>query len=283
MASWTAMLIFHVATQADWSGALLEGAYTTATRDVTLEEQGYIHCSRYFQVQDVLDRFYDDLDARLTLLTINPLRLQSPWRLDVVPGDPMTYPHVYGPINHEAVIAETPIGRGEDGRLTFPWFLPAPLATTRLVLRAGDDDDWPAYRRTLVDSELRKFLGGPVGDAEADARRAEVSSKGCVAITRDGSVVGFCLLGFYRTGDFELSFSLLPEHQMRGYAREAVSTLVEWVFAVFSHLPRLVAVAQQANDRAVTLLRELNWTEIDHLIEWGERQVVFALPNPAPR
>ena len=277
------MLIFHVATHADWSGAILDDGYRMSTRGKTLDDEGFVHCSRYFQLDDVLKSFYGDYDGRLTLLTINPRRLHSPWRLDVVPGTPMTFPHVYGPINVDAVIAATPITRDADGSFVFPWFLPAPLATTRLVLRAADDGDWPAYRRTLVDPEVRKFLGGPVSDAEADVRRAEVSSKGCVAIVRGSEVVGFCLLGFYRSGDFELSFSLLPEHQRHGYAREAVSTLTEWVFAIFTHLPRLVAVTQQANDRALSLLNELNWAEADHFIEWGEKQVMFAVANPNPR
>ena len=278
------MLIFHIATHADWSGALLDDdGYRMSTLGKTLDDEGFIHCSRYFQVDDILKRFYGDYAGRLTLLTINPRRLDSPWRLDVVPGESMSFPHIYGPINPDAVIAATPIARREDGSFAFPWFLPAPIATTRLVLRAAEDDDWPAYRRTLVEPETRTFLGGAVSEPEADARRAEVSSKGCVAIVRGDEVVGFCLLGFYRTGDFELSFSLLPEHQRHGYAREAVSTLTEWVFAIFTHLPRLVAVTQQANDRAVRLLHELNWVEVDHFIEWNEKQVMFATANPNPR
>jgi glutathione S-transferase len=274
------MLIFHVATHADWSGAILDDGYRVSTLGRSLDDEGFIHCSRYFQIDDVLKAFYADYDGRLTLLTINPRRLQSPWQLDDVAGSGVSYPHVYGPINLDAVIAATPINRLDDGSFAFAWFLPAPLATTRLVLRAAVDHDWPEYRRTLVDAEIRTFLGGPVGSAEADRRRGEVSSKGCVAIVRGTEVVGFCLLGFYRTGDFELSFSLLPEHQRSGYAREAVSTLTEWVFAIFAHLPRLVAVSQQANERAVNLLRELNWTEVDHFVEWGEKQVMFAIANP---
>ncbi|HSS66959.1 MAG TPA: GNAT family N-acetyltransferase [Nocardioidaceae bacterium] len=276
------MLIFHVATHADWSGALLEDGYRMSTRGKTLDEVGFIHCSRYYQVDDILKQLYGDYEGRLTLLAINPRRLQSPWRLDDVPGAAMSFPHVYGPINRDAVLAATPITRDDDGSFVYPWFLPAPLATTRLVLRAADDRDWPAYRRTLVDPDVRTFLGGAIGEPEADSRRAEVSSKGCVAVVRGTEVVGFCLLGFYRSGDFELSFSLLPEHQRRGYAREAVSTLTDWVFAIFPHLPRLVAVTQQANDRTVSLLSELNWVEVDHFIEWGEKQVMFAIANPRP-
>lgn len=276
------MLIFHIASVSEWTAAHLDGAYTASTRDKSLAEQGFIHCSRYFQISEVLDTHYHDYEGRLTLLTINPRRLTSPWRFDDVPGAGMSFPHIYGPLNPEAVIASTPIRRDEDGRLTHDWFLPGPLATTRLVLRQATDADWPAYRRTLVEAPLRQHLGGPIAPAEADARRSEVTSKGCVAVERSGSVVGFLLLGFYRSGDFELSFSLLPEHQGMGYAREAVSTLADWVFAVFTHLPRLVAVTQQANAHSVALLNELNWTATDHFVEWGEPQVMYALSNPHP-
>lgn len=277
------MLFFHIASTSDWSAAHLDGAYSRSTRDMSLAEQGFIHCSRYFQVQSVLERYYADHAGKLSLLTINPRRLSSPWRLDVVPGESMSFPHIYGPLNLDAVIETTPIVRSPEGSLTHAWFLPGPIATTRLVLRAATDADWPTYRRTLVDADLRKHLGGPIPDDEADKRRGEVSSKGCVAVERDGAVVGYLLLGFYRTGDFELSFSFLPEHQRKGYAREAASTLADWVFAIFSHLPRLVAVTQKANARGMSLLRELNWTEADNFVEWGEHQVMFALANPRPQ
>jgi len=277
------MLFFHIASTADWSAAHLDGRYSTSTRDTSLADEGFIHCSRYLQVQGVLDHFYADYEGKLSLLTVNPRRLTSPWKLDQVPGEALTYPHVYGPINLDAVIQQTPVVRAGDGTLTHTWFVPGPVSSARLVLRAGTDADWPAYRRTLVEEPLRRHLGGPVPDDEVDRRRAEVSSKGCVVVERAGVVVGFLLLGFYRSGDFEMSFSFLPEHQRKGYALEAASTLAEWVFAVFSHLPRLVAVTQAANVRGVALLEELNWTPVEHFVEWGEKQVMYALQNPNPR
>lgn len=276
------MLFFHIASAADWSASHLDGDYRESTRDRSLADEGFIHCSRYFQIQPVLDSFYADYQGRLVLLTINPRRLTSPWRFDEVPRQSQTYPHIYGPLNTGAVLESTPLVRTTSGGFTHPWFLPGPIATSRLVLRAGTAGDWPAYRRTLVEDSLRAHLGGAVDEPEADKRRDEVSSKGCIAVERDGVVVGFVLLGFYRTGDFEMSFSFLPEHQGKGYAREAASTVAEWAFAVFSHLPRLVAVTQQANERCVALLRELNWAEVDHFVEFGERQVMFALQNPNP-
>jgi uncharacterized protein (DUF952 family) len=40
------MRIFHIATLADWEQAQRDGAYTTSTRGVTLEQEGYVHASR---------------------------------------------------------------------------------------------------------------------------------------------------------------------------------------------------------------------------------------------
>lgn len=97
------MLFFHIATQADWSAAHLEGAYTASTLGVTLEEEGFIHCSRYFQVSEILDNFYADHDGRLVLLTVNPRRLTSPWRFDHVPEAGVSFPHIYGQIGRAHV------------------------------------------------------------------------------------------------------------------------------------------------------------------------------------
>ena len=212
-----------------------------------------MHCSRYFQVQRVLDAFYTGYEGRLSLLTINPRRLTSPWRFDEVPGEPSTFPHIYGPLNLDAVIETTPVTRDEGGKLQHAWFLPGP------------DRDHPSGPARRGDTKTGRRTGArlssrcsadtsadPVATTRPTSRRAEVGSKGCVAVERDGVVVGFLLLGFYRTGDFELSFNFLPEHQGKGYARESASTLAEWVFAVFSHLPRLIAVTQKANERGVS-------------------------------
>ena len=38
-------MIFHVATAADWRAAETTGAYRLSTRDRTLEDEGFIHCS----------------------------------------------------------------------------------------------------------------------------------------------------------------------------------------------------------------------------------------------
>lgn len=110
--------IYHLALAADWEQAQDAGAdYAMSTVGVTLEQEGFIHCSFAAQAQGVADRYYgsslgtDDV----LLLTLDPSRLTSPWRVDPV-GDE-AYPHVYGPINAAAILSVRRLVRGPDGRL----------------------------------------------------------------------------------------------------------------------------------------------------------------------
>jgi uncharacterized protein (DUF952 family) len=109
--------VFHIATAADWTAAQRSGAYTTSTRGVTLEQEGFIHCSRRGQVAGVWKSFYADAGEPLVLLTVDTGRLTSPWQED--PVGETTYPHVYGPINTSAVVrAQALDARGGTGSFT---------------------------------------------------------------------------------------------------------------------------------------------------------------------
>ena len=101
------MLVFHVATATDWTAAQQSGAYTTSTRGVTLEQEGFLHASRSEQVGDVYDSYYANVGEPLVLLTIDTDRLDVPWREDAVGDD--SYPHIYGPLSPAAVVDVRPI------------------------------------------------------------------------------------------------------------------------------------------------------------------------------
>ena len=96
------MHIFHIATVAEWTEATARGAYTTSTRGRTLEQEGFLHASRPDQVEGVRSRYYADVEEPLLLLTIDTDLLTAPWRQDPVGDD--TYPHIYGPLNPDAVV-----------------------------------------------------------------------------------------------------------------------------------------------------------------------------------
>jgi uncharacterized protein (DUF952 family) len=102
--------IFHIATAADWAEAQRTGAYTTSTRGVTLEQEGYLHASRADQWQAVRERYYADVDEPLVLLEVDTDLLDVPWVEELpAPGARETFPHVYGPLSPSAVVAVMPL------------------------------------------------------------------------------------------------------------------------------------------------------------------------------
>ena len=93
--------LYHLALAADWEVARRSGLYTTSTRGRTLEEEGFVHCSFADQVEATAQAFYADA-GDVVLLQIDPARLASDV---IVEGG---FPHVYGAIEVDAVVAATP-------------------------------------------------------------------------------------------------------------------------------------------------------------------------------
>jgi glutathione S-transferase len=104
------MRIYHLSTARDWERAQREDAYTTSSRGVTLELEGFIHASRADQWEAVRDRYYADVDEPLVLLEIDTDLLDVPW-IEEPPaaGVGETYPHIYGPLRPTAVVGVTPL------------------------------------------------------------------------------------------------------------------------------------------------------------------------------
>jgi glutathione S-transferase len=110
MADSAPVRIFHIATAADWAEAQRTGAYTTSTIGVTLEQEGYLHASRDDQWRGVRDRYYADVTEPLLLLEIDTDLLDVPWVEELpAPEATETFPHIYGPLSPDAVVAVTPL------------------------------------------------------------------------------------------------------------------------------------------------------------------------------
>jgi uncharacterized protein (DUF952 family) len=100
-------LIYHLAFASDWALAEHEGSYTVSTRGVSLAEQGFIHASTAEQVAGVANAYYADT-SDLVLLEIDEDRVIPEIRYEHVPGQSAPYPHIYGPLNVDAVVAVRP-------------------------------------------------------------------------------------------------------------------------------------------------------------------------------
>lgn len=90
--------IYHVTTAEEWNAGKARGAYEAAS----LKEEGFIHCSEARQVDDVLRRYFAGKD-NLVKLVIDTDKLTSKYIQEWSPSIQDTFPHIYGPINIDAV------------------------------------------------------------------------------------------------------------------------------------------------------------------------------------
>jgi uncharacterized protein (DUF952 family) len=88
-------LIFHIATRAAWEHA--GGSYEPSS----LAEEGFIHFSTPAQLLGVANERFRGVDD-LVLLVVDDDRLTAPVKYED------TFPHLYGPLNLDAVIAVVP-------------------------------------------------------------------------------------------------------------------------------------------------------------------------------
>ena len=91
-------MIYHVVTRNSWQKALQQGFYEADS----LAAEGFIHASKSEQVRGVLERYYKGQPG-LLLLHINESKLTSPLHYELAPSVNEEFPHIYGPLNLDAV------------------------------------------------------------------------------------------------------------------------------------------------------------------------------------
>jgi len=112
------MDIWHLALARDWESAVAVGEYRVSTRGATLDEVGFIHCSRPAQAPSVAARFYADVAEPLAILVLDDGDVRT-CGVDVRyedAGGGEFFPHVYGAIVPDWVRDVLP-ARVADGRL----------------------------------------------------------------------------------------------------------------------------------------------------------------------
>lgn len=176
---------------------------------------------------------------------------------------------------------------------------PAPaftrLETPRLVLRRFTRADLPALLAYRNDPEVARYQSWESFSAEeaeaflAKLEQAEPGTPGtwfqfAVEVKEGGALVGDCAL-HVRADDArqgEIGFTLAREHQGRGYAREAVSRLLDFVFTELK-LNRVVAITDAENASAAHLLERIGMRREGHFLQnvwfkgrWGD-EFAFAV------
>jgi glutathione S-transferase len=111
--------LYHVTPAADWAAAREAGEYRLSTRGRTLAEEGFIHSSHVHQVTRVADAIYRGTHG-LVLLVIDPGAVRAEIREETLEGTGERFPHIYGPLNADAVVDVLPFEPTERGTFELP-------------------------------------------------------------------------------------------------------------------------------------------------------------------
>lgn len=114
--------ILHLTSNDAWLAAVQTGHYHADS----LPAEGFIHCSKQSQIVDVANRFYRGQQG-LLLLVIDPSKLGSKLKWEP-PAEPKPsharagdlFPHVYGPLNLDAIVEVVAFEPDEDGNFSMP-------------------------------------------------------------------------------------------------------------------------------------------------------------------
>ncbi len=107
--------ILHIAELPAWESAKASGFYAIES----LKSEGFIHCSKPSQVLGVAhERFANRHD--LVLLEIAENRVRVEIKYENCEDGTEQFPHLYGPLNVDAVVAEHPFQPNEDGAFELP-------------------------------------------------------------------------------------------------------------------------------------------------------------------
>jgi uncharacterized protein (DUF952 family) len=117
-------LIYHITTR----NAALTARQTGEYRTESLAEAGFIHLSQRHQVLGVANAFYTG-QKDLAILVVDPSRLKAdlkyeppvhPSTSDSAPSAENLFPHLYGPLNFDAVVNVVDLLANADGKFEMP-------------------------------------------------------------------------------------------------------------------------------------------------------------------
>jgi len=172
----------------------------------------------------------------------------------------------------------------------------AQLRTPRLYLRRFRESDVEAFARYRSDPAVARYQGWDAPYPIEQAREfvttmatAQADVPGdwlqvAVARAGDGSLVGDCAFApqAHEARTVEIGFTVAPEHQGRGYAREAVSLLLRYLFGQLGK-HRVTASCDSRNAPSVRVLEAVGMRREGHLVgstwskgEWTD-DLLFAI------
>ncbi len=229
-------MILHLLSRKSWIEAQEVGQLIAPS--VAIE--GFAHCSTEHQMVDVANKYYRGT-RDMVLLNIDPDKLTSPLKFEppahldgspALPHEPF-FPHIYGPINLDAVSEVIDFPCNEEGRFTSP----LQLNTFTVVNIADAKQHWQRAAELSVNEWKEIFTEDSVqtyldlyGKAGTYAGRLVDTY---VALSADDELVGMATLvdddelpNAPEPGPWLAAVLTLPSYRGRGVASAVIQRIV---------------------------------------------------------
>ncbi len=108
-------MITHITSERRWEKARKEGVY----KSKSLTTEGFIHCSGLDQVVDLANYLFRGQKG-LVLLAINEKKVEAKIEFEDLFDSGELYPHIYGPLNIDAVEGVYEFNPNPDGFFNLP-------------------------------------------------------------------------------------------------------------------------------------------------------------------
>ena len=235
-------MILHLINRTDWEAAQQSGVVQPAS----LASEGFVHCSTEHQMVAVANKYYTGA-TNMLLLRINtalltpPMKWEPPVHIDGTPPKPNEplFPHIYGPINVNAVSEVIDFPCSPDGTFAAPpqlrTFNVRNIAQTPQHWNQAAQWGFAAWAHEFPNDTVQTYLDLYSHSAGTSGRLAETF----VAIDMDDNLLG-CV-------------SLVDDDELPGATEPG-----PWVAALFVHPSAREhgvgnALLQHLNGRAVEL------------------------------
>ena len=106
-------MLYHITTRDDWAEAEIQKIY----QPPSLTTEGFIHLSTDKQLLRSANKFYRG-KIDLLVIAINEKRLDAELKYESANED--SYPHLYGPLNMDAVVEVVSLPVEDGGEFSVP-------------------------------------------------------------------------------------------------------------------------------------------------------------------
>jgi uncharacterized protein (DUF952 family)/N-acetylglutamate synthase-like GNAT family acetyltransferase len=247
-------VILHLLSRDSWVEAQAHGQLIAPS----VATEGFAHCSTEHQMVDVANKYYRGT-SNMVLLNIDPTKLTSvlkfepPAHLDgspALPHEPL-FPHIYGPINLNAVIEVIDFPSDEHGTFVAP----PQLKTYSVVNITDTPQHWQRaaelsvseWKEIFTDDSVQTYIDLYGQDGTYAGRFVETY----VAVSADDELIGMATLvdddelpNAPEPGPWLAAVLTVPTNRAQGVASAVVQRIVQR-----AHELKLPAIYLYTNDQ----------------------------------